>query len=354
MCVGALVVGQSAFADDATLDKALVTLGAGRINDLFQSIEESIEAVGEEWRRVHLEKLPAEPEDYWKARMILDGETAIFRSWQDLESTPGYKFPYPALCSYNGDELDEGVRRTATELEALVPVIRAAYNSFDFSWVYCTTPNELFLIYPYLTMEEAVYNNPPTEQEFYSAANFEERSVGWTLPYLDLVGDGMMVTASFPVFDGDELLGVASRDITLDELADDVLGELANGANAITYIVDAQGLAIDASDPKIEKEIVSVNTEAKAPVLYFRTEENINEITDLPDGVQVSSFSLINTVTESVLLWFSPEGKAEVSSLMYDKEEAFTILASPIEATGWILIMIQIEEPEELPPADAE
>jgi hypothetical protein len=41
----------------------------------------------------------------------------------------------------------------------------------------------------------------------------ENGRVGWTGPYLDLVGAGMKLTASYPIQDCDRLLGVASRDI---------------------------------------------------------------------------------------------------------------------------------------------
>jgi hypothetical protein len=65
------------------------------------------------------------------------------------------------------------------------------------------------MIYPYLPMDQAVKNDPPTEQVFYRAADFKRRAVGWTLPYLDLVGAGLMITASYPIYAEDKLLGVA-------------------------------------------------------------------------------------------------------------------------------------------------
>jgi hypothetical protein len=79
------------------------------------------------------------------------------------------------------------------------------------------------MIYPYVPIEQAVNNAKPTETPYYKAADGARRAVGWTAPYLDLVGAGMMVTASFPIYRGDTLLGVMSRDITLQELADSVL-----------------------------------------------------------------------------------------------------------------------------------
>ena len=84
--------------------------------------------------------------------------------------------------------------------EQLVPTFRSAYESFPFSWVYLTTADEAMMIYPYLPLGQAVNNGIPTENGYYKAANFDARAVGWTPPYLDLVGAGMMITASYPVY----------------------------------------------------------------------------------------------------------------------------------------------------------
>ena len=77
-------------------------------------------------------------------------------------------------------------------------------------------------------MDQAVNNGTPTETPYYRAADFGSRAVGWTTPYLDLVGAGMMITASYPVYDSESLLGVMSHDITLKELASSVLLHLTN------------------------------------------------------------------------------------------------------------------------------
>ena len=81
----------------------------------------------------------------------------------------------------------------------LVPTFRTVYESFPFSWVYMTTVDNAMMIYPYLPIDQAVNNGMPTETPYYRAADFESRAVGWTPPYLDLVGAGMMITASYPV-----------------------------------------------------------------------------------------------------------------------------------------------------------
>ncbi len=51
-------------------------------------------------------------------------------------------------------------------------------------------------------------------------------AVGWTAPYLDLLGARMMITASYPIHASERLLAVASRDITLAQLSPSVLARL--------------------------------------------------------------------------------------------------------------------------------
>jgi hypothetical protein len=48
--------------------------------------------------------------------------------------------------------------------EQLAPTFRSAYESFPFSWVYLTTVDEAMIIYPYLPIEQAVNNSPPTDK----------------------------------------------------------------------------------------------------------------------------------------------------------------------------------------------
>jgi hypothetical protein len=80
----------------------------------------------------------------------------------------------------------------------------------------------------------------------------------------------MMMTASYPVYEDDRLLGVVSHDITLKQLTKSVLSRLARDGSSVLLIA-ADGLAIDASDPKLAAEIDQVNTKAGAAVLHYRT-----------------------------------------------------------------------------------
>ncbi len=241
------------------------------------------------------------------------------------------------MYSYGGSEVTPERAAELQDLAALVPVVRSAYRSLAFSWVYLTTADNLMLIYPYVPLDEAIHNDPPTGQTYYSAADLDRRTVGWTAPYLDLVGAGMMVTASYPVFAGDRLLGVASRDITLKELSRSVLGRLAGSDGAAALLVDARGMAIGASAPDLEAEIESVNQEAGAAALFYRPQESLDTL-----GVQTarpSAHAWVNRVVDRVVAGGGDD---------HDGVTAFdlagrTVLSARIESTGWLIILVGAE-----------
>ena len=96
-------------------------------------------------------------------------------------------------------QTEEQLRAVTLDLfEQLVPTFRVAYESFPFSWVYVTTVDEAMMIYPYLPIEQALNDGTPTQTVYYRAADFAHHAVGWTPPYLDLVGAGMMAVELLP------------------------------------------------------------------------------------------------------------------------------------------------------------
>jgi len=195
------------------------------------------------------------------------------------------------------------------------------------------------LIYPYMPLEQAINNGIPTENGYYKAANFDARTVGWTPPYLDLVGAGIMITASYPVYAGDSLLGVSSRDITLGELARSLLSHLTDATGSSAVLIDSKGLAIDATDPVLAAEIDRVNTEAGAAVLYFRTADGIKRL-GTNDAVASESAEL-NSAVES-LLRQAESSSAPTVRLDIDGRR---VLAARIERTGWLVVLMAPQTP---------
>lgn len=319
----------------ASLEQTLMEIAAESIGAVLTAVADSTRALGDTYRRLaaaEAERPPGSPERWLESRMTLENTTGV-RTWPgDIASPPPFQAPYPAFYSYSGGQLSESVLRKFDLFERLAPTLRSDYESFPFSWVYLTTRDNAMVIFPYVPIEEAVNNGTPTKTEFYQAADFENGRVGWTRPYLDLVGAGIMVTASYPIQDGDRLLGVASRDITLKQLTRSVLSRLGRDGS-IALIVDGKGLAIDASNPALADEIDRVNTKARAAVLYFRTAESLRA--SGVDHAVASTNARINALVEAAL---AKVGTADNAPAEVDGERA---LAAHIENTGWLLILVR-------------
>jgi Methyl-accepting chemotaxis protein-like, first PDC sensor domain len=319
----------------AELESALVRTAADRINSSLGAVARSTRALGDTYARLAGAQGDETPPDgeRWLAGRTTKGNTTGLRTWPtEFESPPAFQAPYPGFYRFNDTELSEPVLRELDLFERLVPTFRTAYESFPFSWVYVTTADNAMMIYPYVPIEEAANDEKPTETLYYKAADFKKRAVGWTVPYLDLVGAGMMVTASYPVYEDDRLLGVVSHDITLKELTKSVLSRLAGDGSSVLLIA-ADGMAIDASDPKLAAEIDRVNTKAGAAVLHYRTADAVKSV--VADGAVVSEDADTNALVEQVL---ARSQNADDIRLHVDDKR---VLAAPVERTGWLLIMIQ-------------
>jgi hypothetical protein len=331
-----LVMGNQRGEDRlVVVEDALVRLAADRIDAILGAVADSTRALGNTYEQLNAAQNKQTPPDRerWLALRTTQGNTTGLRTWpSDLKSPPAFQAPYPSFYSYKGATLSNVVLRQLDLFERLVPTFRSAYESFPFSWVYVTTAAEAMMIYPYVPITEAVNDGTPTETVYYKAADFGKRAVGWTSPYLDLVGAGIMVTASYPIYEGDRLLGVMSRDITLKQLTSTVLSRLT-GSGSSALIVDRNGLAVDATDPTLAAELEQVNAKAGAAVLYYRTARGMKDIST--KGAVASVSAVIDALVEQVL---AKTGAADTVHLDLDRQR---VLAARISHTGWILVLIR-------------
>ncbi len=324
-------------ADAADARASLVQLAADRIDSVLREVAASTKAIGEEYGAIANEHDAATERERtaWARRSISMGDTTEFRTWPKGLTEPAAQAPYPGIYNYRGKQLDDRTVAQLRDFERLVPVLRSAYRSFDFSWVYLSTVDEMMVIYPYVPMDQAVNNAMPTQQVYYTAADFKRRTVGWTAPYLDLVGAGMMITASYPMFAGDRLLGVASRDITLKQLSRSVLSHLSRDGAASAFIVDSRGLAIDASDAALAAELERVNNQKKAAALFYRTPAGRAQLADR--NAVASGFEWANEISESVLARAAASGKAGAIEVAVGPRRA---LAARVDSTGWFVVLV--------------
>ena len=307
----------------------------------LEHVAQSIQALGGEYVRIYEATPPMDrPEkDLWMKQALEKGQTINFRPYS-TGAEPAFQSPVPSFLFYNGRNITPNVTRELKAFEALVPLFKLTYQTFHYSWVYLTTFDEAFFIYPYLPLKEAVNNLPPTEQDFYKVADFAGGGVSWTRPYLDLAGAGMMVTVSYPVHGPEKLLGVISRDITLTQLSYRLLKPVAGrSGNLISLIMDKEGLAIGTNRPAATEEINRINTMAGSAVLYYRTSQGLKTL-----GRQkavCSSNDLFNAAGENALAARKSNPDAEIWLLNVEVgQTARKAAAASIPATGWLLVTI--------------
>lgn len=308
---------------------------------ILEHVSKSIKALAEEYARIYEATPPMDEAEksFWMKSAFENGKTVSFRPFSNGPE-PVFQAPVPTYLFYNGRHITPHVTRELKAFVAMVPLFKTAYQTFGYSWVYMTTADEAFFIYPYLPLKEAVNNLPPTKQDFYTVANFAGRSFGWQRPYLDLAGAGMMVTVSYPVYSRDTLLGVISRDITLTQLSRRLLKPIAGRTgNLVSIIMDREGLAIAANRAAATEEIDRVNTRAGSAILYYRTSR-------VPGNKKAvfSSNNLFNEAGENVLTCVEKDPHAGIWHLQVKVGQTmYKAAAARISATGWLLITMDTD-----------
>ena len=307
----------------------------------LEHVAQSIKALAAEYARIYEITRPMDQSEkgLWMKQPLEKGKTISFRRFS-TGSEPAFQAPVPAYLFYDGRNITPQVTRELKTFVALVPLFRVAYESFHYSWVYLTTVDEAFFIYPYLPLKDAVNNLPPTEQDFYRVADFAGKGFSWTRPYLDLAGAGMMVTVSYPIYGPEKLLGVISRDITLTQLSYRLLKPVAGrSGNLVSLIMDKEGLAIGTNRATATKEINTLNTEAGSAVLYYRTLQGLKSLGSRK--AVGSSNGLFNEAGEEALACVKKDPNAEIRLLdVKVGQTTHKAAVAKISATGWLLITI--------------
>jgi hypothetical protein len=344
MLLAAFGAGQPALAAQAAktaeappLAAALITEMAGRIDDMLGAVEQSARALGATYRDLSRATPPVTPEErgHWlQSYAVKDGTVAFRDPDGSCGPDPQAQAPCPAFFYYDGENFTDETFRQLSVMSRLAPAMAAAHDAFPFSWVYLTTPGQNFCIYPFLRIAEAVANAKPTEKEFYTIADFAGKACGWQSPYLDLAGAGMMVTVSCPVYDGDALLGVLSRDVTMAQLSRRVMADLGAVPGTRAMLMNRRGKAIAASDPKVAAAIVAANTKAGDAVVYFRADRGLTAL-GLEKG-QDSPDDEANNAAEEVLA----RAETEKGRPIVFTQGKTMVLATRVKTTGWYLVLL--------------
>jgi putative methionine-R-sulfoxide reductase with GAF domain len=135
--------------------------------------------------------------------------------------------------------------------EQLNPVFEAIHNSnIGTQWIYLTLAEGMMRLYPWQSNDNYPVDWEPQTISFYTVANRErnpEKESVWTAPYNDYAGAGLMVTNSYPIYDGDTLIGVMSHDFCIADLLREVLG-FQVGEEGFAFLLDRDGNIIAHKD----------------------------------------------------------------------------------------------------------
>ncbi|MCF6777045.1 cache domain-containing protein [Thiotrichales bacterium 19X7-9] len=201
-------------------NKLFVSMLANKINSQLETLSYAVTALGKTYAVLYKKNNRLSH----NSQKIIVKSSVQNKGIRELflfdQSHQGLTYRAPVISSYilNDQPLTKTQWYEINALIEITPTMITLYNIFNDGWVYITTEDNIMIIYPYVPLEQAVNNKNPTETTFYEAANFKDKKAGWSEPYVDLVGDGLMVTTSYPIYKNNQLLGVASIDITIDKL----------------------------------------------------------------------------------------------------------------------------------------
>jgi GAF domain-containing protein len=207
--------------------------------------------------------------------------------------------------------------RIVAATEDLDPLFEAIHESnIGSQWIYLTLPGGMMRLYPYTSSAGYGVDWQPQTITFYTvadAAHNPDRQSVWTTPYGDYAGAGLMVTNSYPIYDGDALIGVMSNDFTVNDLQKEVLG-FKVGINGFAFLLDGNGNVIAHRGYAPENTPAGVDVNIKLAEQEPYLSGVVTEMLEKKEGTK--------TVTDAA-------------------GEQWVVVYAPIETTNWRLALMQ-------------
>ena len=181
--------------------------------------------------------------------------------------------------------------------------------------IYYLDKNEVTRLYPNIGLSDFL---PPdflaTQDVFYMISTPENnpgRETNWTPVYDDPAGQGLLVSASAPIYlENGEFLGIIGIDVALDQLRANIEANTPV-AGAYTFLIDEQGQAIALPDQGYQDIVGRPPREGEFGI-------DLNEAT--------ASFEPILAKMKA--------GETGFSAIEIEDRELF-VAYSPLESTGW-------------------
>ena len=239
-------------------------------------------------------------------------------TWYETEYNPRYANDSISNVYLNKNTpLTPQLERVIASTEDLDPLFTSIHDSgIGSQWLYLTLPGGMMRLYPYTPSSGYGTDWQPQTITFYTVANETnnpDRKSVWTMPYGDYAGAGLMVTNSYPLYDGDKMIGVMSNDFTINDLQKEVLG-FKIGNSGFAFLLDVNGNVIAHKSYAPENtppgEDVNIKLAEKEPYMN----EVVTEMLTKGSGTK--------TVTDA-------------------SGEQWVVVYAPVEATNWHLALMQ-------------
>jgi PAS domain S-box-containing protein len=124
------------------------------------------------------------------------------------------------------------------------------------AWFYYQDVTNTSVQFPYIDQQEAI--DPGFDWTSYHTfvsvepSNNPERKIQWTKPTIDYAGEGLIISASVPVYLADQFVGLWSIDLPMKSLHQDFILDIFI-TGQVNFIVDAHGTIM--AHPLVEAEI---------------------------------------------------------------------------------------------------
>ncbi len=314
---------------DTTFRNFMLNKMAQEINEKLTTVSKSATFLGNRYL-VHYQNLSTlktfNKGDLLSKSDVQENIRALSFTATQNDQNLAYRAPYLSSYILNEKKITPELWREIAAISEIKAVFPSLYQFFNDGWVYITTANELMAIYPYVPLQDAVHNKNPTKSPFYLAADFKNKKVGWSAPYMDLVGDGLMVTASYPIYDKGKLLAVSSIDITLSNLASSLM--LPKEYFGSFFLMTQNALAIASSTTHLGEKNLT----------YFMSSETI--VQKKLKG-QASKSALFNSASETLLAYIQKYKHRDNWYMSFNfKQQRYGINATLIPETRWILVNV--------------
>ncbi|MGE0057106.1 MAG: histidine kinase, partial [Dehalococcoidia bacterium] len=180
----------------------------------------------------------------------------------------------------------QDIQETAA-LDALFPTILSKYpgqlrgTNFDAIAVTYSSVNQVTRYYPPIGINNIAA--PDTDVSFSLmrlGPQNPERLTLWSVPYLDSAGQGLVITANTPVYDGDTFIGVIGVDLSITRLIA-TIDDVTPTQFGFAFYIDNNGKLLESdSFDTIQEELGRGNEQLRAVMQAMRRgEESVARIT---------------------------------------------------------------------------